>query len=252
MKKSSRKKITILDIVLWLAIAGVVISAGVLGWKLWGYRQGQKTYQDIEEVYTVKKEPQQADEPEETVIDMQKLHEEYPDAIGWLEIDALGISYPILQGPDNAYYLYRLPDKTYNASGSLFLDYANEGWNNLHTLVYGHNMRDGSMLAGILKYMDASFYQENGGEVLLHTLDGVWKYEMISIAQVAPDSEIYTLGFGDDENYWNFMEQIKALSAYDTGVQLVKGSPIMTLSTCTKDGKNRIVLSAMRTEKVEG
>ena len=77
MKKSSRKKITILDIVLWLAIAGVVISAGVLGWKLWGYRQGQKTYQDIEEVYTVKKEPQQADEPEETVIDMQKLHEEY-------------------------------------------------------------------------------------------------------------------------------------------------------------------------------
>ena len=42
---------------------------------------------------------------------------------------------------------------------------------------------------------------------------------MISIAQVAPDSEIYTLGFGDDENYWNFMEQIKALSAYDTGVE---------------------------------
>ena len=99
------------------------------------------------------------------------------------------------------------------------MDYANEGWNDLHTLVYGHNMRDGSMLAGNLEVYGCKFLPRECGEVLLHTLDGVWKYEMISIAQVAPDSEIYTLGFGDDENYWNFMEQIKALSAYDTGVE---------------------------------
>lgn len=248
--EKKKRKITIWDILFWVAVAGVLVSGGVLAWKLWGYQEGQQTYEQLKEEYIIEQPPEQQEQSPVEPIDLQKLHQTNPDVVGWIEIDGIGISYPILQSKDNEYYLYRLPDGKYNASGSLFLDYTNKSWNDMHTLVYGHNMRDGSMLAGILKYLNKDFYEEQGGEIYLHTLDGVWKYEMLSIAQVPPDSSIYTLGFSQGEQYNSFLQQVKKLSVYETGVEPEEDTPMMTLSTCTKDGKNRVVLSAVRSEKI--
>ncbi len=251
-RETKKRKFTVWDLLFWLAITVMVISAGVLGWKFWEYKQGQDAYVDLQQQY-IKPEPAPEEEKSPVLqIDLHKMHEENPDVIGWIQINSLGISYPILHGPDNDFYLHRLPDGKYNASGSLFLDYTNEGLEDLHTLVYGHNMRDGSMLAGTLKYMNPDFYKENGGEVFVHTLGGVWRYELMAISQVAPDDPIYTLGFSEDEQYTKFLEEVKAKSLYETSAPPVTESDkVMTLSTCTKDGKNRIVFSAVRTYQVD-
>lgn len=249
-KETKKRKFTVWDLLFWLALAVMLVSAGVLGWKFWGYKQGQDAYVSLQQEYIKPQPPEEEKSPVEQV-DLKKMNEQNPDVVGWIQINALGISYPILHGPDNDYYLHRLPDGKYNAAGSLFLDYSNKNLEDLHTLVYGHNMRDGSMLAGTLKYLNREFYEQNGGEVFLHTLDGVWRYELLSIAQVPPDDPIYTLGFSENEQYAKFLEEVKAKSVYETSVPVTEQDKLLTLSTCTKDGKNRIVFSAVRTDKVD-
>lgn len=244
-----KKKTTVWDILFWVALVVMIGCAGVLGWKYLGYKKGQDTYKQMVQEYIVSPSTD-AQKQQGVKFDFDKIQKENPDIVAWLQIESLGIDYPIMHADDNAYYLYRLPNGEYNASGSLFLDYNNESFEDLHTLVYGHNMRDGSMLAGILKYLDKSFYDENGGELILHTKEGVWQYELAAIAQVAPDSFIYTLGFSEDEQYAEFLNQVKASSVYDTGVELDEQDKVITLSTCTRDGKNRVVLSAVRTEQM--
>lgn len=78
-------------------------------------------------------------------IDFDKLYEINSDTRGWIKIDSLGISYPIMQYTDNEYYLKKNTYKEDSISGSIFLDYRNNGFDDRHTIIYGHNMKNDSM-----------------------------------------------------------------------------------------------------------
>ena len=81
-------------------------------------------------------------------IDFDALRDLNPDTVGWIVVPGTGISYPIVQGRDNERYLWHTFSGARNNSGAIFLDYRNAAdFSDLHTIVYGHNMRDGSMFA---------------------------------------------------------------------------------------------------------
>ncbi len=82
---------------------------------------------------------------ERAKIDFDKLYEINKDIKGWLKIEALGISYPIAQYTDNQYYLKKDIYKQNSISGSIYLDYRNNGFEDINTVIYGHNMKNDTM-----------------------------------------------------------------------------------------------------------
>ena len=141
------------NIILVIAIVVFAVSA----YKLYGifseYNKGDKEYQKIQDlvINTEKKD----DTKEETFsVDFEKLLEMNSDVVGWIRFDEPSeINYPVVQGRDNEEYLKRTFEANTNKLGTLFVDVNNPGdFSGRNTFIYGHNMKNGSMFAQLLKY----------------------------------------------------------------------------------------------------
>ena len=104
-----------------------------------------------------------ADHPHDTPqppisVDFAALKAAYPDVVGWLYCEGTPINYPVAQGDDNSYYLRRDLDGNYAMAGTLFLDYrCSADFSDENSVIYGHNMNDGSMFAVLPDFSDPEF-----------------------------------------------------------------------------------------------
>ena len=182
------------NIILVIAIVVFAVSA----YKLYGifseYNKGDKEYQKIQDlvINTDKKD----DTKEETFsVDFEKLLEMNSDVVGWIRFDEPSeINYPVVQGRDNEEYLKRTFEANTNKLGTLFVDVNNPGdFSGRNTFIYGHNMKNGSMFAQLLKYKDDSFYKEHP-YFYIYTPDGkVRTYEIFSAGVVKDTSDSYIM-----------------------------------------------------------
>ena len=242
--------ITVIRIILLIIM---LIALLALALRLWDYKKGTDSYNALrnETVQTVQDTTQEQQTTNLLHVDFTDLQSKNSDIIGWLAFDSVDISYPVLYSGDNSYYLRRLWDKSYNQTGSLFLEGNNKSIDELHTIVYGHNMKNGSMFAPLKEYLNQDFFEENGGWFTLYTPEGIWRYQIFSVYQAAADDELYTVGFVESEEYNAFLKMLYENSLYETGVTVYSDDHVMTLSTCTDDGKNRIVVHARRAEQIQ-
>ena len=168
----------------WAAIIMAIISFGIAAYfvgKIYyaeqEYTEGDAVYEEIIEkaVVTMPEVPGENPEPDgmaeiqetqeneaESIvpeIDFDALKTVNEDVVGWLYLPDTVISYPVVQGDDNSYYLKHLVDGTYNANGCLFMDHKNQrDLKDDNTLIYGHHMESGKMFASLVKYKDQEFY----------------------------------------------------------------------------------------------
>lgn len=128
-------------------------------------------------------------------VDFEALARINPDVAAWLILEGTALSYPVVQGQDNEYYLDRLFDGSYNASGCLFLDSRCEArFASPNSIVYGHHMKDGSMFAALDGYKEQEFYEAHPSLLLL-TPGGDYEAQVFS-AYVAPtDAAAWRLDF---------------------------------------------------------
>lgn len=238
---SKRKVITALQVVI-----GVLVVAGLawLAFKLVGYNQAQQIYRDIETAYASETDGS-PDGESASPIDFASLQEQYPGIVAWLKMDDVDISYPIVQGADNDYYLSHDPSGQGNIAGSIFADYRTKSLDtDLHAIVYGHNMRDESMFGQLDEYVSEDFYNRGTGAFTLYTPEGAYRYKIFAANIVDPTDDTYQVGFNNTQVFSAFVKQLKENSMYDTGVEVAGFDHILTLSTCSDT--NRLVLSAKR------
>ena len=96
------------------------------------------------------------------MVDFEGLLKINDDLVGWIYIDGTNVDYPIVHGPDNNFYLYKMFDGNYNRSGSIFMDGANSAdFSDKHTLIHGHHMKNDTMFSGLPKYKDQQFYAQH-------------------------------------------------------------------------------------------
>ena len=183
-----------------------------------------------------------ADAPQRITVDWDALLQRNGDVIGWVYIPAVEISYPILKTQDNDYYLHRDIDGNYLYAGSIFLDASCDAdFKGYNTILYGHNMRDGSMFARIKEFRDPETLH-NCRYFWILTPSGDLLYEICSIHTTAPGSDSYLLRFDNSASYENWLKEMTACSEIDTALQLAAGDRIVTMSTCTDSSSQRIVL----------
>lgn len=240
------------NIILVIAIVVFAVSA----YKLYGifseYNKGDKEYQKIQDlvINTEKKD----DTKEETFsVDFEKLLEMNSDVVGWIRFDEPSeINYPVVQGRDNEEYLKRTFEANTNKLGTLFVDVNNPGdFSGRNTFIYGHNMKNGSMFAQLLKYKDDSFYKEHP-YFYIYTPDGkVRTYEIFSAGVVKDTSDSYIMDYADDAAFQTYIDYINQQSAYPTSAEVTTASKIVSLSTCTnvRDDERFLVHGVMIKEE---
>ena len=236
-----RKKINIVtNTILVLAIAVFLFS----GYKLYTiyseYNKGDKEYESImEEVITLETSEEKDERKTETKtvfkVDFEKLQSMNKEVVGWIRFDKPEkISYPIVQAEDNDKYLKRTVEGKKNSAGSIFMDaYNASNFTDKNTFIYGHNMKNGSMFGQLRKYKSIDFYKENPF-FYIYTPDGKeTKYQVYAVCIVEDTSKSYTKFYADDNEYLKYLEYIKSISRYDTGIEVTAQSQLISLSTCT-------------------
>jgi len=169
-------------------------------------------------------------------MDLDALRQVNPDVVGWILIPDTEINYPLMQGTDNDYYLKHTWDGKRYAVGSIFLEYlCSPDLTDFNTIIYGHNMNDGSMFAGLRKYKEAEYWQAHP-YVYLRSDQGVYRYEIFSSYLAKVESNTYGLQFSGEQSRKNFLHNLLAQSAIDTGIQPEATDRILTLSTCSGAG----------------
>lgn len=169
-------------------------------------------------------------------IQMAALEAEFPDTYAWIKVPNTRMNYPVMQGTDNDFYLNHTQSGSYLQAGSIFADFRckEDLLANFNTVLYGHNMGNGTMFNDIVKYIDEQFFIENP-TIEIYTADGIFTYEIFAIYEARADDGYIETDFYTYESFVEFAEGLQARSYYlrDGGITFTKSDHILTLSTCT-------------------
>ena len=166
-------------------------------------------------------------------VDFAALQKRNPDTVGWIFCTGTAIDYPIVQGPDNEYYLARLFTGTSNAAGSIFLDYRNSpDFTDRHSILYGHNMKNGSMFASLTSYRDPEYFREHP-QFLLCTPEKTYSVEIFSGYSAGVEDEAWRISFDSEEEFADWAAQEKEKSCFESDITPSGTDRIVTLSTCS-------------------
>lgn len=169
-------------------------------------------------------------------MDFSALRQQNPDVLGWILIPGTRVSYPVVQGTDNSYYLDHTWRGGKNSVGAIFMDYRNNGdLSDFNTIIYGHRMNNRSMFGTLSQYKSRSYWQAHP-YVYLTDDSGTHRYEIFAAGEVSVDSDVYRLGLRSDSSRQSFLDSCLALSALNTGVTPHTYDKVLTLSTCTGNG----------------
>lgn len=257
-QKKKKKSDVLLTIALIVAIAVFCYAAFNLYHIYTEYKKGTDEYNQIEEMAVTERDADSAEVAGPNAqlkppieVDFDKLKSVNEDVVGWIYVDALpDISYPIVKGKDNQTYLHQTYEKNYNFAGTIFVDYENSGdFSDCNTLVYGHNMKNGSMFGHLKKFREDDKLYKQDKYFWILTPERNYRYEIITAYTTGVNSDTYTLFKGPGEEFEKYLEMIKGYSEIQTDdTDLTIKDKIVTLSTCTGNESTRFVVQGKRVD----
>ena len=189
------------------------------------------------------------------VLDEYKtLYEKNKKLIGWLKIDDTNIDYPVMQTSDNEYYLTHNYNQEYDKNGSLFLDCDCSIYpRSTNLIIYGHHMKSGNMFGNLQQYAKES-YGKKHDTIQFDSIYEKATYQVMYVfrSQVYNEDDLVFkyyqfINANSEEEFNSYMEEMAAMSLYDTGVTANYGDSLLTLSTCdSSQTDGRFVVVAKR------
>ncbi len=195
-------------------------------------------------------------EPEEEIpIDFEELWETNPDVYAWIVIPGTDINYPILQHPtDDSYYLNHNIDGSTGRPACIYTESLNsKDFTDNNTVIYGHNMRNGTMFAQLHKFEDKDFFDEHR-EIIIYLPDKVLHYKIFAVHNYDDRHLLYSFDFSDKAVYKDYLESIFSIddmnANIDTEMTVTENDKIITLATCVyKKPSLRFHVQAVLVEK---
>lgn len=179
------------------------------------------------------------------------LYEENSDIVGWIQVDNTDIDYPIVQAEDNNFYMDKDFYKEHSYPGSIFLDFRCDFRNmykSAHQIIYGHNMKNGTMFQQLTKYQDEEYFKENR-YININTLYGNYVFEIFAAYETPISFYYLETEFADKDDWLEFIKVFQEKSDFETDIELSGDDVVITLSTCTNrhDKNYRYVVHARLT-----
>ncbi len=166
------------------------------------------------------------------LMDFSELQAINGDVKAWLTIFDTRISYPVVQTDDDETYLHRTFEGKSNTSGCLFISQYNTGLDDPNTVVYGHNMKNGSMFHDLVNYKDEDFFQKHRYGIL-YTPEKTYWLDIFAAYVVSADGGFDQVLFASDEEENAYFEKLLERAPQQLGYKADELAPILTLSTCT-------------------
>lgn len=241
------KKIRLLLMVICVAV--FCYSAYQLLTIYFNYKEIDETYEEIAEEYTAVEE-----EGEDYLqIDWNSLLSRNSDVKAWIQIPDTNVNYPVLQGETNDTYIHSDIDKQELTAGSIFIASENQNpFIDINTVIYGHNMKNGSMFHDIKSYTEQEFADAHP-YIYIYLPDGtVSQYKVVSAHIISDTSTLYNTNIVDIQGFYQDMMKGNDISVdFDQSSQM----PVITLSTCTsgggENGKRNVVHAVLERSQID-
>lgn len=212
-------------VILCLVICLIFLS--LFTWESLGKKEGETFYRNVL--------------PSTNIKDINKLENEYEGATGYIDIPNTSISYPIMQGEDNSYYLKHLPNGDRNKMGSIFLDYRNNGFNDKNTIIYGHNFNNGTMFSDLLNYKSFEFYK-NHSNYKIYTSDKVIEVAIFAVYIADATKDELPINF-ESTDFDDYLDMVLESNLINSEVSIDSEDNLITLCTCSNGSwKNRLIV----------
>ncbi len=226
---------------------------------VWEYRQIDNFYDETNRNFVQIPQQREGSGSDDLFpeVDFKALQKQNEDVIGWIYIENTNISFPILKGKTNKQYLFQSYKKEYLTAGSIFIDYrCSSDFCDKNTVIYGHNMHNGSMFGSLKKYKSDE-YKNKHPYIYILMPDGTQnKYEVIAFYQAAVDGPVYRLPLEADcaeEDFEKLAETVRSGNQNSNMKKMKYEDRFITLSTCTQDSREdvRVAITAklVETEK---
>lgn len=235
----------------WIYRILLIVCVCVFGYSaynLWNiYSQNHQVEKETKELEqkVIKKENQNK---KQNILqpDWQSLKQTNENIVAWIYVPDCNISFPVVQGKDNKYYLNHTVNGEYNVRGSIFLDAsANMNFTDDNSIIYGHSVEGGGMFTSLKNYGDEQFFKEHPIFYLL-TPDANYICKVFTFAKTTEDSVFYTTSF--QNNRQEIIESMKQTSTYSNDLEDRNGA-LVSLSTCDLDygfeSNHRLVLTGI-------
>lgn len=167
----------------------------------------------------------------------EKLYQQNKDFVGWIKVPDTNINYPVMQSKSNPdYYLNHNFKKEYSRFGVPFVQSDCDIETSDNIIIYGHNMRNGTMFNDLVEYEDRDFYEEHR-LIYFDTLNEEGVYEIIAVYKTVANSGSgfafnEFVGAVNSEEFSSYVQKCKALSLYNIGATAEYGDKLITLCTC--------------------
>lgn len=231
-----KKKNTILNLLMAICACLFAFSAYKLINYYFEYKSMDAVYANISEqvvgnfVYEPDSEGLLKKAPE---IDLSHLQEINDEVIGYIIIPNSKISYPIVHSNEPLKYLNYDVQLNRSRAGAIFTDVGNHpDFSDNNTIIYGHNMFDGSMFSDIGKYVDDKDFFNEHAYIYIYTNNEIRLYRVFASLITEETSDVYTLNFGSEESYLNYIQTNANASSVPARIIPSGTPPLITLSTC--------------------
>lgn len=255
-----KKKWLIICIMLFI---GCILSGSYI---VYYVRNQQKAEKEYEEARTEagkqneeEKESADADETKqkktvEIPIDFASLQKENDEIYAWIKVPGTSVDYPIVQSStDDTFYVHKGIDKQYLYAGAIYTEMSNaKDFSDPNTVIYGHNMKSGSMFATLHNFRDRDFFDANR-EILIYTPEHILHYTIFAAYTYDDRHILNCFDFSDKKEFQKYLDEIYDLRSMDAYFldepKVTTEDKIITLSTCVgNDASSRYLVQGVLTE----
>lgn len=231
MKEHVRKIVLAGSVILCLGGVAYLISDHM------NQDQNSDVYEQVQEQVQVLEPTVKEETPVEVSIDFASLKKINKDIYAWIDIEDTNVHYPIVQSPtDDSYYLEHTIEGVKGYPGSIYTERVNaKDFSDFNTVIYGHDMKDGSMFKHLHKFEDPEFF-ETHDTVTIYTEKEIKTYRIYAAIVFDNRHLMYHFNNDDIEDRKAFIQAINGArnmkNLYREGMTIDENSKLITMSTC--------------------
>lgn len=241
-----KKTSTIITAVLAIVI---VVCLAIIVRHIWVQKHNNKVYEDLQTEVTKTEQAEAAPETEqpteqETTVDFNALWDVNPDIYAWIEIPGTQVAYPVLQKEgDDDYYLNVTVEGNSGLPGSIYSQASrnSKDFTDFNTILYGHDMKDGSIFGTLKNYKEASYWEEHP-EIYIYTPDQKLTYRIFAAVVYSDELIPYKYNLDTTDGRQKFLDSVynnsDSRSMIDNEIEVNTDSKLLTLSTCIGSESN--------------
>lgn len=186
-------------------------------------------------------------------VDLKNLQETVnADIYAWIYVPGTKVNYPVLQHPtDDSYYLNYNLDGSKGYPGCIYSEktYNNKEFTDHNVVLYGHNMKNGTMFGSLHRYEDEEFFDENR-YIYVYTQEKLLVYKIFAAYVHSNEHLLYNHNFELPEMAALYFETIRTERnmnrIYDDNIELSGEEYFITLSTCINNKpENRFLVQGV-------